>query len=169
MQLGCRPKGGPDQQQCSISNRRRRQKLLQQQLQKQRRRRRSSEQKMGSSTVLRELQRELEAKASDLSKLQKGKQQFALVFSHLLTKRPLPSINPKLPRVIFCVYLRISVSVFVCFVKIGALTRYTLLPDIAKNHQVRKKYTIQLGENELVLKVSFSLSLLCACISLFFD
>ncbi|PPD80458.1 hypothetical protein GOBAR_DD22601 [Gossypium barbadense] len=25
-------------------------------------------------------------------------------------------------------------------------------PDIAKNHQVRKKYTIQLGENELVLK-----------------
>lgn len=25
--------------------------------------------------------------------------------------------------------------------------------DIAKNHQVRKKYTIQLGENELVLKV----------------
>ncbi|KAJ0081537.1 hypothetical protein Patl1_10072 [Pistacia atlantica] len=24
--------------------------------------------------------------------------------------------------------------------------------DIAKNHQVRKKYTIQLGENELVLK-----------------
>ncbi|MFQ6639217.1 hypothetical protein Gotur_015795 [Gossypium turneri] len=27
-----------------------------------------------------------------------------------------------------------------------------LSPDIAKNHQVRKKYTIQLGENELVLK-----------------
>ncbi|KAG6642164.1 hypothetical protein CIPAW_09G124400 [Carya illinoinensis] len=24
--------------------------------------------------------------------------------------------------------------------------------DISKNHQVRKKYTIQLGENELVLK-----------------
>ncbi|XP_073279998.1 prefoldin subunit 6-like isoform X2 [Primulina huaijiensis] len=24
--------------------------------------------------------------------------------------------------------------------------------DIAKNHQIRKKYTIQLGENELVLK-----------------
>ncbi|KAK0579085.1 hypothetical protein LWI29_020745 [Acer saccharum] len=50
---------------------------------------------MGSSTALRELQRELENKANDLSKLQK---------------------------------------------------------DIAKNHQVRKKYTIQLGENELVLK-----------------
>jgi hypothetical protein len=27
------------------------------------------------------------------------------------------------------------------------------ITDIAKNHQVRKKYTIQLGENELVLKV----------------
>lgn len=25
--------------------------------------------------------------------------------------------------------------------------------DIDKNHQVKKKYTIQLGENELVLKV----------------
>ncbi|XP_027108228.1 prefoldin subunit 6 [Coffea eugenioides] len=50
---------------------------------------------MASSTALRELQRDLENKANDLSKLQK---------------------------------------------------------DIAKNHQVRKKYTIQLGENELVLK-----------------
>ncbi|KAI4365203.1 hypothetical protein MLD38_021210 [Melastoma candidum] len=50
---------------------------------------------MGSSMALRELQRELENKANDLSKIQK---------------------------------------------------------DISKNHQVRKKYTIQLGENELVLK-----------------
>ncbi|CAL5423713.1 unnamed protein product [Camellia sinensis] len=50
---------------------------------------------MGSSSATRELQRELESKGNDLSKLQK---------------------------------------------------------DIAKNHQVRKKYTIQLGENELVLK-----------------
>ncbi|GMP87868.1 hypothetical protein CsSME_00040069 [Camellia sinensis var. sinensis] len=50
---------------------------------------------MGSSSAMRELQRELESKGNDLSKLQK---------------------------------------------------------DIAKNHQVRKKYTIQLGENELVLK-----------------
>ncbi|OVA12080.1 Prefoldin beta-like [Macleaya cordata] len=50
---------------------------------------------MSSASALRELQRELETKANDLSKLQK---------------------------------------------------------DIAKNHQVRKKYTIQLGENELVLK-----------------
>ncbi|KAM1959163.1 hypothetical protein FF1_004689 [Malus domestica] len=48
-----------------------------------------------SSSAIRELQRELEAKANDLSKIQK---------------------------------------------------------DISKNHQVRKKYTIQLGENELVLK-----------------
>ncbi|KAL4012012.1 hypothetical protein IC575_029084 [Cucumis melo] len=50
---------------------------------------------MSSTSALRDLQRELEAKANDLSKLQK---------------------------------------------------------DIAKNHQVRKKYTVQLGENELVLK-----------------
>ncbi|KAB2620149.1 prefoldin subunit 6 [Pyrus ussuriensis x Pyrus communis] len=50
---------------------------------------------MASSSALRELQGELEAKANDLSKIQK---------------------------------------------------------DISKNHQVRKKYTIQLGENELVLK-----------------
>ncbi|KAG8643662.1 hypothetical protein MANES_11G058500v8 [Manihot esculenta] len=50
---------------------------------------------MASSTAIRELQRDLENKANDLSKLQK---------------------------------------------------------DIAKNHQVRKKYTVQLGENELVLK-----------------
>ncbi|KAI3697533.1 hypothetical protein L6452_30626 [Arctium lappa] len=48
-----------------------------------------------SSSAARELQKDLEAKANDLSKLQK---------------------------------------------------------DISKNHQVRKKYTIQLGENELVLK-----------------
>ncbi|CAN4076980.1 unnamed protein product [Withania somnifera] len=50
---------------------------------------------MASSAALRELQRDLENKANDLSKLQK---------------------------------------------------------DISKNHQIRKKYTIQLGENELVLK-----------------
>ncbi|KAM1045466.1 hypothetical protein EV1_036066 [Malus domestica] len=54
-----------------------------------------SSKSMASSSALRELQRELEAKANDLSKIQK---------------------------------------------------------DISKNHQVRKKYTIQLGENELVLK-----------------
>ncbi|XP_010540566.1 PREDICTED: prefoldin subunit 6-like [Tarenaya hassleriana] len=50
---------------------------------------------MSSSAALRDMQRDLENKANDLSKIQK---------------------------------------------------------DIAKNHQLRKKYTIQLGENELVLK-----------------
>ncbi|KAK1324919.1 hypothetical protein QJS10_CPA01g01658 [Acorus calamus] len=50
---------------------------------------------MGSSTALKELQRDLEVQANVLSKLQK---------------------------------------------------------EISKNHQVRKQYTIQLGENELVLK-----------------
>ncbi|CAI0548515.1 unnamed protein product [Linum tenue] len=50
---------------------------------------------MASPAAVRELQRDLENKANDLSRIQK---------------------------------------------------------DIAKNHQVRKKYTIQLGENELVLK-----------------
>ncbi|KAK1258836.1 hypothetical protein QJS04_geneDACA018670 [Acorus gramineus] len=50
---------------------------------------------MGSSTALKELQRDLEVQANLLSKLQK---------------------------------------------------------EISKNHQVRKQYTIQLGENELVLK-----------------
>ncbi|KAE8655326.1 Prefoldin subunit 6 [Hibiscus syriacus] len=57
-----------------------------------------------SSTALRELQRDLENKANDLSKLQNGKPN--QIRSH----------------------------------------------HVAKNHQVRKKYTIQLGENELVLK-----------------
>ncbi|KAM3218926.1 prefoldin subunit 6 [Capsicum annuum] len=50
---------------------------------------------MASPTIVRELQRDLENKANDLSKLQK---------------------------------------------------------DISKNHQIRKKYTIQLGESGLVLK-----------------
>uniref|UniRef100_I1KQC5 Prefoldin subunit 6 n=1 Tax=Glycine max TaxID=3847 RepID=I1KQC5_SOYBN len=58
-------------------------------------RRRSELRNAMSSSNLRDLQRELENKANDLSKLQK---------------------------------------------------------EIAKNHQMRKKYTVQLGENELVLK-----------------
>ncbi|CAN6546127.1 unnamed protein product [Malus baccata var. baccata] len=62
---------------------------------------------MASSSALRELQRELEAKANDLSKIQKGKS-----YIHI------------------CVYTA----------------------ALESNHQVRKKYTIQLGENELVLK-----------------
>ncbi|RVW16655.1 Prefoldin subunit 6 [Vitis vinifera] len=65
-----------------------------------------------SSAAMRELQRELETKANDLSKLQKGK-----LSTHAL---------------ILALILQSS--------------------NISKNHQVRKKYTIQLGENELVLK-----------------
>ncbi|CAI0548514.1 unnamed protein product [Linum tenue] len=61
---------------------------------------------MASPAAVRELQRDLENKANDLSRIQKGK---------LLERLPKHA-------------------------------------DIAKNHQVRKKYTIQLGENELVLK-----------------
>lgn len=34
-----------------------------------------------------------------------------------------------------------------------------IFSDIGKNHQLRKKYTIQLGENELVLKVYVHVSL----------
>uniref|UniRef100_A0A7N2LQI9 Prefoldin subunit 6 n=1 Tax=Quercus lobata TaxID=97700 RepID=A0A7N2LQI9_QUELO len=67
---------------------------------------------MSSSTVLRELQRDFEAKSNDLSKLQKGMYFFIYMHSKMVYN----------------------------------------LSDIAKNHQVRKKYTIQLGENELVLK-----------------
>ncbi|RXH98973.1 hypothetical protein DVH24_011298 [Malus domestica] len=66
-----------------------------------------SSKSMASSSALRELQRELEAKANDLSKIQKGKS-----YIHI------------------CVYTA----------------------ALESNHQVRKKYTIQLGENELVLK-----------------
>ncbi|KAD3336760.1 hypothetical protein E3N88_32279 [Mikania micrantha] len=55
----------------------------------------SSSSSSSSSSASRELQKDFDAKANDLSKIQK---------------------------------------------------------DISKNHQVRKKYTIQLGENELVLK-----------------
>ncbi|CAI0545114.1 unnamed protein product [Linum tenue] len=61
---------------------------------------------MASPAAVRELQRDLENKANDLSKIQKGK----------------------------------------------LLDRLPITFHIAKNHQVRKKYTIQLGENELVLK-----------------
>ncbi|KAJ0791438.1 putative prefoldin beta [Helianthus annuus] len=71
-----------------------------------------------SSSSSRELQKELEAKANDLSKIQKGKSSscFFIIF-------------------LFCCNIIMI-----------------LFTDISKNHQVRKKYTIQLGENELVLK-----------------
>ncbi|CAH2034427.1 unnamed protein product [Thlaspi arvense] len=68
---------------------------------------------MSLSTALRDLQRDLENKANDLGKIQKGR--FPRFFSPF-------SMN------------------------------------IAKNHQLRKKYTIQLGENELVLKVCLTVS-----------
>ncbi|KAL6197384.1 hypothetical protein ACLB2K_032993 [Fragaria x ananassa] len=66
-----------------------------------------------SSSAQRELQRELETKANDLSKIQKGNSYTSLSLSLSLSLR---------------------------------------LYNISKNHQVRKKYTIQVGENELVLK-----------------
>ncbi|MBA0724266.1 hypothetical protein Golax_020969 [Gossypium laxum] len=78
-----------------------------------------------SSAALRDLQLDLENKANDLSKLQKGK--------------------PNRTLVLFIHYLLSKVSIEKQFC-------YFFPPDIAKNHQVRKKYTIQLGENELVLK-----------------
>ena len=82
---------------------------------------------MASSTALRELQRDLENKANDLSKLQKGN-----------------SFPPQSPSFLTLIYY--CVNIFYWFNLINS-------SDIAKNHQVRKKYTIQLGENELVLKV----------------
>ncbi|PON44268.1 Prefoldin beta-like [Trema orientale] len=78
-----------------------------------------------SASATKELQRELENKANDLSKLQKGKslllalQNFLSFSSHAFLQTDGDHYNRM---------------------------------NIAKNHQVRKKYTIQLGENELVLK-----------------
>ncbi|KAF6143814.1 hypothetical protein GIB67_016735 [Kingdonia uniflora] len=71
---------------------------------------------MGSSSAL---QHDLENKANDLSKLQKGSSAFLFIVKEFIS------------------------MVIIC--KKNST-------DIAKNHQVRKKYTIQLGENELVLK-----------------
>ncbi|PPR84244.1 hypothetical protein GOBAR_AA36471 [Gossypium barbadense] len=91
-----------------------------------------------SSTALRELQRDLENKANDLSKLQKGKtnethSQLLLFFFSLFP--------------ICFQILRLRSPIVLFMYSLNGLS-----PDIAKNHQVRKKYTIQLGENELVLK-----------------
>ncbi|KAK1426634.1 hypothetical protein QVD17_15311 [Tagetes erecta] len=77
-----------------------------------------------SSNASRELQKELEAKANDLSKIQKGNSSSSSFFFLL-----------------FVLFFSVFLS--------DVLIRCT---DISKNHQVRKKYTIQLGENELVLK-----------------
>lgn len=76
--------------------------------------------------AVKELQRDLENKANDLNKLQKG-------FFNTSPRRHIYYFLYPLLSQLF-VYKR---------------------ADIAKNHQVRKKYTIQLGENELVLKVTF--------------
>lgn len=73
---------------------------------------------------------ELENIANDLSKLQKGKFHF--------------TISPYYLFDMFTPFLPFPSKSTIFFV------------DIAKNHQVRKKYTIQLGENELVLKVPFN-------------
>lgn len=112
---------------------------------------------MSSTSALRELQRELETKANDLSKLQKGKT--------LIDYRFLPVVHS-----ISTFYRNINISIQIlrrlCYLD-SILSIYFHkkpnmvmdLSDIAKNHQVRKKYTIQLGENELVLKVFSPLSL----------
>lgn len=83
-----------------------------------------------SSSNIRDLQRELENKANDLNKLQKGNHLFTILF-HFFTLYTFLLISSK------------------------SLIFFFFFADIAKNHQVRKKYTIQLGENELVLKVPF--------------
>jgi len=80
-----------------------------------------------SSSNLRDLQRELENKANDLSKLQKGTLTIPLIYYCSIWFHSSNSCN--------------EFPIFFFFA------------EIAKNHQMRKKYTIQLGENELVLKV----------------
>lgn len=89
--------------------------------------------KMSSSTAVRDLQRDLENKANDLGKIQKGR--FFRFFSPFL--------------IFFFCFWRRETLLFSC----------VHISDIAKNHQLRKKYTIQLGENELVLKVYVYVSL----------
>ncbi|KAF8036657.1 hypothetical protein BT93_C2398 [Corymbia citriodora subsp. variegata] len=74
----------------------------------------------------RDLQRDLENKANDLSKLQKGKCSNNLF-----------------------VFIYVIGNIIMAY---DTLTANEISTDFAKNHQVRKKYTIQLGENELVLK-----------------
>ena len=80
---------------------------------------------------IKELQQQLEIRASALNKLQKGNIYFKM---HKM-------------RSLSCRYnWSFSISI-----------------DIAKNHQVRRQYTIQQGENEMVQKVScgYMLFLLC--------
>lgn len=92
---------------------------------------------MGSSVALKDLQRDRENKLNDLSKLQKGNYHKKKTVKLMIARQ---YINPYTDRWLMTLVLMVF---FVCLLDI----------DIAKNHQVRKKYTIQLGENELVLKV----------------
>ena len=105
---------------------------------------------MSSTSAVRELQRELETKANDLSKLQKGK---SLIDSRFLHVHSISTIywNINISIHILCClfYLDSILSIFF-HEKPNVVMDFS---DIAKNHQIRKKYTIQLGENELVLKV----------------
>ncbi|KAJ0973958.1 hypothetical protein J5N97_015923 [Dioscorea zingiberensis] len=80
-----------------------------------------------SSPAIKDLQRDLEAQANILSKIQKG--------NHV-------PLNLSLKFQTLTLFLS----------SISSLLLLTIRADISKNHQVRKQYTIQLGENELVLK-----------------
>jgi prefoldin beta subunit len=83
-----------------------------------------------TSAAVREMQKDLEVQANALSKIQKG-------------KHALPASSPPPNQTL------------------GLLWPVPLLSaDISKNHQVRKQYTIQVGENELVLKARTRSSLL---------
>jgi prefoldin beta subunit len=83
-----------------------------------------------TSAAVREMQKDLEVQANALSKIQKG-------------KHALPASSPPPNQTL------------------GLLWPVPLLSaDISKNRQVRKQYTIQVGENELVLKARTRSSLL---------
>jgi prefoldin beta subunit len=84
---------------------------------------------MASSSTpaaIREMQKDLEIQANALSKIQKGRR----------SPYSPPSPPPPNPSSLLT----------------SAAPLLPSLADISKNHQVRKQYTIQVGENELVLK-----------------
>jgi hypothetical protein len=85
---------------------------------------------MASSSTpaaVREMQKDLEVQANALSKIQKG------------TRSPYSHESPS--------HASASKSYLTSDLRCSSSPA-----DIAKNHQVRKQYTIQVGENELVLK-----------------
>lgn len=111
--------------------------------------------------------RELETKASELNKLQKGKPPINFRFSCSYDQHDLCTHQYFNSNTAGLLYLDLMLSIYL-HEKPNMLLDSS---DIAKNHQVRKKYTIQLGENELVLKVLPPLSLVfllfssrCFCI-----